>query len=96
MKTMNLKQNGIDVEVIVPDKTQYKLYMHTIEGHPAIFDGEQIVYSNREISLSDMKVSLIKIRQEQKRSKKFRKNLIHTATYEEPYFGYGHTIVYLK
>ena len=47
--------------------------MHTIKGHPAMYDGEQIVYAPNGVNYRDIFCSSLKqIRTEQKQSSEWR------------------------
>lgn len=46
-------------------------YMHTIDGKPASFEGDQVCFSHKQIKLVD---SLYLIRKQQKQSTEWRKS----------------------
>lgn len=55
-----------------------KLYMHTLDGKPAYFDGEQIVYAELrdhwqdDYSVCVLRTSVDQIRKDQEASRKYR------------------------
>lgn len=62
------------------------LYMHTIEGCPARFDGTQVVYGLECIRLSDMCGSYAEMRKERRRSQSWRRKALR----DSGFIRYGH------
>lgn len=64
-----------------------RFYMHTLDGRPAYFDGEQIVYANDQATWEDvsnvcvLRRSLRQIRADQRRTEQFRKRNHFSAFY---------------
>ena len=59
------------------------LYIHLLEGLPAFFDGEQLVYAGNSSNdyVRELAFSVHQIRKEQKISRKFR---LHTFQEDKP------------
>lgn len=52
-------------------KTKY--YMHTINGKPAIFDGDQVCYGHQGMNIAKLPTSLKELRDEQAASIAWRR-----------------------
>lgn len=68
-------------------KKSKKYYLHTIDGCPAFFDGEMIVFASGRGFVCPLVDSLVTIRKQQKLSKEYRAALGFYDT------DYGHVIV---
>ena len=64
-------------------KTKY--YMHTLDGKPACYDGDQICFMTHGTPLSRFPTSLAQVRQEQKSSDEWRQKQGYDLYYRAGY-----------
>lgn len=66
------------------------LYMHTLGGKPAYYDGDQIVYGLQSIGRTQLCKSLAELREQQDWSSVYRREHFHDTQND-----YGYIRVYL-
>lgn len=62
-----------------------KYYMHTMDGRPAVFDGDQISFAGKTLDIDELAETLDQVKEQRKMSKQWREKRGWTEDYRMDY-----------